>query len=396
MTASTSASKDEMLMRAFLVVLLLLGVIVGTHGLSIFEAKLRQTNTLIRSRLHAASLSYQKLKKIDLSLRVQDETLLKSIASKLEIPPPLNAPKIVWSLCWKIQSFLMPLLHLFDKYVPSDTCFNLAVLWWKAIGGDKVAFDLLPSLTRNIVRWPLRLLFPRLHHQNVALRTKFLDKALLEEEGYRSKQEKVAVISLGAGFDTRSIRFLNGMVKGDVTGAGMDFFELDLPEVIEQKRGLLERYSQRQPKHVLPSLVEANLNDLRSVANALEISVFQDEGEARTVLGGGYHKIILMVEAVLMYMEREKVAPMLKMVINAAKCHAGSVSFIFSDRFPGIDNQLDKVVSFVNAVDIAKREGELVQDYLLELDNQLNLIEWLPKPGRARHQGVGRVTSRNN
>ena len=107
MTASTSASKDEMLMRAFLVVLLLLGVIVGTHGLSIFEAKLRQTNTLIRSRLHAASLSYQKLKKIDLSLRVQDETLLKSIASKLEIPPPLNAPKIVWSLCWKIQSFFM-------------------------------------------------------------------------------------------------------------------------------------------------------------------------------------------------------------------------------------------------------------------------------------------------
>ena len=384
-------------MRAFLVVLLLLGVIVGTHGLSIFEAKLRQTNTLIRSRLHAASLSYQKLKKIDLSLRVQDETLLKSIASNLEIPPPLNAPKIVWSLCWKIQSFFLPLLHLFDKYVPSDTCFNLAVLWWKAIGGDKVAFDLLPSLSRNIVRWPLRLLFPRLHHQNVALRTKFLDKALLEEEGYRSKQEKVAVISLGAGFDTRSIRFLNGMVKGDVTGAGMDFFELDLPEVIEQKRGLLERYSQRQPKHVLPSLVEANLNDLRSVANALEKSVFQDEGEARTVPGGGgYQKIILMVEAVLMYMEREKVTPMLKMVINAAKCHAGSVSFIFSDRFPGVDNQLDKVVAFVNAVDIAKREGELVQDYLLELDNQLNLIEWLPKPGRARHQGVGRVTSRNN
>ena len=168
---------STMLLRTFVTVLL----VVGSQGLSIFKTKLQRTNDLLRSRLDAASLSFIKLKEIDLSLRLRDETLLKNIAQKLGIPPPFNAPKIVWSLCWKVQCFFLPLLHFFDKYVPSDTCLNLAVLWWKAIAGDRIAFDLLPSLTRSVVRWPLRLLYPRLHHQNVALRTKFLDKALRNE-----------------------------------------------------------------------------------------------------------------------------------------------------------------------------------------------------------------------
>ena len=167
------------MMKTILVFLL----IVSSHGLSIMRGRassmrssLRRTNEMLRSRLHAATLSFQQIKKLDLALRLQDETLLKSIAGKLDVPPPLNAPKIVWSWCWKIQCLFLPLLHAVDKYVPQDTCLNLAVLWWKAIAGDRVAFDLLPSFTRSVVRWPFRLIFPRLHHQNVALRTKFLTR----------------------------------------------------------------------------------------------------------------------------------------------------------------------------------------------------------------------------
>ena len=97
-----------------------------------------------------------------------------------------------------------------------------------------------------------------------------------------------------------------------------------------------------------------------------------------------------------MYVEKDKVAPTLKMVVNAAKSHSGSVSFVFSDRFPGVYEQLDKVVASANDVDIAEKERALVQDYLLGVDNRLNVVEWLPKPGRARHQGVSRVISRRD
>ncbi len=354
---------------------------------------------MLRSRLHAATLSFQQIKKLDLAQRLQDETLLKSIAGKLGVPPPLNSPKIVWSWCWKIQCFFLPLLHAWDKYVPQDTCLNLAVLWWKAIAGDQVAFNLLPSFTRSMVRWPFRLFFPRLHHQNVALRTKFLDKALREEieiAHIDSGRERVAVLSLGAGFDTRSIRFLNGEAAGR---EGIDFFEMDLPEVIAQKRGLLERYSKRRPSHVLPNLIEANLNDSQGVDKALAASVFKDEDEEGKPATPGsvrYKKIVILVEAVLMYVEKDKVAPTLKMVVNAAKSHSGSVSFVFSDRFPGVYEQLDKLVASTNDVDIAEKERALVQDYLLGVDNRLNVVEWLPKPGRARHQGVSRVISRRD
>ena len=106
----------------------------------------------------------------------------------------------------------------------------------------------------------------------------------------------MAVLSLGAGFDTRSIRFLNGEAAGR---EGVDFFELDLPEVIAQKRGLLERYSKRRPSHVLPNLVEANLNDFQGVDKALAVSVFRDEdeeGKPATTGSVRYKKIVILVE----------------------------------------------------------------------------------------------------
>lgn len=56
--------------------------------------------------------------------------------------------------------------------------------WLKAIGGNSprgypdeaLAYDLLPPVTRRVVARPLARLYPLLHHQNVALRTAFLDR----------------------------------------------------------------------------------------------------------------------------------------------------------------------------------------------------------------------------
>jgi hypothetical protein len=118
---------------------------------------------------------------------------------------------------------------------------------WKAISGnrrgsvtfdDGIAYDMLPPFTRNIVRYPLSWLYPNLHHQNVALRTLYLDQLLLSElnsytydvnsqndNDHRSvtdtsniptstainsdveSKRRYRIVTLGGGFDTRSIKF---------------------------------------------------------------------------------------------------------------------------------------------------------------------------------------------
>lgn len=374
------------------------------------RSSLKSTNAMLRSALNAVSSG--ALKRLDFNLRLADESMLRSVASTLRTKPPINAPKAIWSLAWRVQCFFLPILHFFDSCVTRDTCLNLAVLWWKAIAGDKVAYNLLPSFARNVVGWPLRFLYPRLHHQNVLLRTKFLDLSMEGEidAAFNGKDatndEKIAILSLGAGFDTRSIRYMNG-----VGGEGeymsrysgfkdrIDFFEIDLPDVIEQKKGLLARFQRRRRGSVLPHLMKADLNDLAMVRSTLG-SVFSDGPENEKPVR--YKRVVIIVEAVLMYLNRDTVAPLLKAVIDAAKKHSGSVAFVFSDRFPGIYEKIDKVnansddeiESNMTDRDLGALEKSFVADYLHSVDDRLDLIQWLPKPGRARHQGVAHVVSR--
>lgn len=385
----------------------LLTFLAPTSGLVVnFNKSLKTTNALLRSALNAVSSS--ALKKLDFNLRLQDESLLRSVASALKVASPFNAPKAIWSLAWRVQCFFLPILHFFDSCVTRDTCLNLAVLWWKAIAGDKVAYDLLPSFTRNVVGWPLRFLYPRLHHQNVLLRTRYLDKMLKEEIDAATRNsngdDKIAIVCLGAGFDTRSIRFMNGvgddsMVRYSGIKDQIDYYELDLPDVIDQKLGLLERYQRRRKGAVLPTLLKADLNDLDMVRSALHGPIFSEDSVDKLVR---YKRIIIIVEAVLMYLDKEKVSPLLKSVIDSSKKHSGSVSFVFSDRFPGIYEKVDKVNADSDDIlesnmrdrDLSKLESSCVADFLHSIDNRLDLVDWLPKPGRARHQGVARVVSR--
>jgi O-methyltransferase involved in polyketide biosynthesis len=395
--------------------LFLITFFTSASSLVIRSINFKATNALIRSALDAVSAG--ALKRLDFNLRLEDESQLKNVASKLNVSGPMNAPKAIWRFAWKVQCFFLPILHFFDSCVTRDTCLNLAVLWWKAIAGDRVAYDFLPSFTRFVVGFPLRFLYPRLHHQNVLLRTKFLDNMLQKEidtaynlnVGSSSSSQRVAVINLGAGFDTRSIRFMNGVggepmekYSTQVYKDRIDYFELDLPDVISQKRGLLERYAKRRRGSVLPSLLEADLNDLDMVRSALQGPIFSEDKDKPLVR---YKCIIVMVEAVLMYVDKEKVAPLLKSVVDNAKMHSGSVSLVFSDRFPDVYEKIDKVnagsddelVSNTNSIgarDLCALERTLVRQFLHGVDSDLDLLEWLPKPGKARHQGVARVVPR--
>ena len=389
--------------------LLLLICLTFASGLVVnFNKSLKTTNAILRNSLKAVSSS--ALKKLDFNLRLQDESLLRSVASALKVGAPINAPKAIWSLAWRIQCFFLPILHFFDSCVTRDTCLNLAVLWWKAIAGDKVAWDLLPSFTRHVVGWPFRCLYPRLHHQNVLLRTRYLDKMLKGEIDaatsgkFASSNDKIAIVSLGAGFDTRSIRFMNGVGDDSMSRYSgikdeIDYYEVDLPDVIDQKAGLLERYQRRRRGSVLPTLLKADLNELDMVRAALHGSIFSEDAKKPLVR---YKRVIIIVEAVLMYLDKENVTPLLKSVIDSSKKHSGSVSLVFSDRFPGVFEKIDKVDADTDAElelnmrdrDLNKLERSCAEEFLHSIDNRLDLVDWMPKPGRARHQGVARVVSR--
>ena len=204
-----------------------------------------------------------RMKGSNLQSRLADSTLLLEAASAIGVDPPWNAPKLVWSSAFRFWQSIIPLLHLGDECVPQDTCVNLSVLWWKAIAGDSTAYDLLPSATRWLVSPALRRLYPPLHHQSVAMRTAYLDALLVDALRPATAGERVRVVVLGAGFDTRFFRLVapprlstppppqqqqkqqkqqqlsEDAPQALIPAADIDWIELDLPEVVAQKAAML-------------------------------------------------------------------------------------------------------------------------------------------------------------
>ena len=326
--------------------------------------------------------------------------LLKECSTALQVQQPWNAPRWVWSFAWYLQRKSLPILHFFDKCAAKDNNLNLAVLWWKAISGNRlgsttfdgfIAHDLLPSFTRMIVGFPLCWLYPNLHHQNVALRTAFLDSALfaaVENDSILSTKDAAAlpvtktrqiprIITLGAGFDTRSLRFgSNNTItekRSDNKMTG-DFYEVDLPAVVAQKSSVFKRFQVRRPQSIMPKLYGADLNDLDEVKKQLRC-IFT-EGLEVNAISIEKRPTVFVVEAVLMYLEEKNVMPLLKMCMSEAAMYSTSVQLCFADRLPHMPhNDKDLLVEKEAAEVLLKSVG-------------LDLKIWQPKPGRARHMGV--------
>ena len=298
-----------------------------------------------------------------------------------------------------LQRNAVPFLHAFDKCSAKDTNLNLAVLWWKSISGNKlgsstfdgfVAYDMLPDITRIIVGFPFCWLYPNLHHQNVALRTAFLDQALVDaivKNGDDIENSATIlstavderpprIVTLGAGFDTRSLRYHSSdgafrKLKNSKVNA--DFYEIDLCPVVDQKMRVFERFLKRRPKSILPKLYGADLNDIEEVQKQLS-AIFSDFGDQG--VGTEKRPTVFIVEAVLMYLKEENVLPLLKMAMSTAAKHSTSVKLCFADRLPGMPHDdKDVEVEKKAAVEILSTIG-------------LRLKTWQPKPGRARHMGI--------
>lgn len=266
---------------------------------------------------------------------------------------------------------MLPLLHRWDPVAPADTCVNLMVVWLKALSGNRrdgagdggISYSFLPKFTRWLVSPFVAWLYPRLHHQNIAMRTAFLDRVVAEEP-FAAPEQPVALVALGAGFDGRSLRFGSSSIP---------CYELDLPAVIEQKRGLVARASLRLPKLTEGAssitYVSANLSDVSAARRAVRQTMLSALSGRR----GG--RVVVVCEALLIYLPAHSATQLLRAVADeATSAGAASISFCFADALPGVEG-------------IARWDAE---DVLRAAGLHLDPGSWTPKPGLARHMGVAR------
>ena len=224
------------------------------------------------------------------------------------------------------------------------------MLWLKAIAGDRCAYELLPPYTRAIVSAPVRKLYPKLHHQNVLLRSAYLDKSVLTQ--LDANHSDIAVVSLGAGFCTRSARLFSDMPN-------IRTAELDLPDVVEQKRALAMRYVDKYAPASVCIPVDLGGD---AVETALEEAIAERD------------HIVFVLEALMIYLEPEAAVRLLRACGDYA-ARATSCTLCFADRLPGITG--------VSEVDVARCLANAGFD----------LVDYLPKPGLARHMGVAKATA---
>jgi ethanolamine utilization protein EutP (predicted NTPase) len=249
---------------------------------------------------------------------------------------------------------------------------------------------MLPDITRWIVAFPLCFLYPPLIHQIVARRTAFLDHIVYEEVDWMASRDAdlpVRVITLGAGFDTRSIRFLNNQtlfepLKGENKGtshsvAFADYHEIDLPIVIQQKRCMYGRLISRRPKLKLPQLYEADLNYKNQVTLQLK-KIFSSHQPKKC-------HTIFVFEAVLLYLKKESVKPLLKACVAEASRHSHDVTLCFADRFP---------VDFASKLDLDDySERSMVETFLKPIGFR-RLLDYQPRRCIfMRHMGRARLTA---
>ncbi|KAL3895009.1 MAG: hypothetical protein SGPRY_013641, partial [Prymnesium sp.] len=156
-------------------------------------------------------------------------------------------------------------LHAFDDKEVQDSSKNLQVLWSRSVLArmgeldDPIAYQLLPKSTRGVVDAGL-FDFTSNFLEWVAARTVFLNEgtdAFLSSPSCSDGKE-CQIVVFGAGFDTRSIRYQRD---------GLRFFEIDLPDTIEAKRVVHERYREEVDENVrLPTRVGFDLNDCEKVS----------------------------------------------------------------------------------------------------------------------------------
>ena len=233
-------------------------------------------------------------------------------------------------------------LHAFDDKEVQDSSKNLQVLWSRAVLAkvgeldDPVAYNMLPKTTRDTVTVGI---FDKTANflEWVAARTKFLNEgtdAFLSSPSC-ADGKPCQIVVFGAGFDTRSIRYQR---------EGLRFFEVDLPDTIEAKRVVQERYAAENPGTILPTRVGFDLNDCEQVSLLDKLEA--EHGLRRDV------PTMFISEAVMFYVNPRAIANLYGEIFDFGKTAEAMYSFTDSMR-PLVQGPFsDEITRFLDAQDV--------------------------------------------
>jgi len=235
-------------------------------------------------------------------LGVSVTTSSKNVANVNEASKKMGGP--LSGLTDSVSAVAFAALHAFDDCGVEDAAKNLRVLWVRALLAnsgileDDIAFHLLPASTRFVVSEGMvgawKGLIPFCDW--IFKRTEYIDSILETFSGFQRTHEQATakqVVIIGAGYDTRSLRWQQD---------GLNFFEVDLPEVLSGKQRLHAKYKEQLGKEgdalQLPKMVGLDLNeainvDLLKLLEAQGLRVDQPT--------------MFVFEAVLFYLEPEAV-----------------------------------------------------------------------------------------
>lgn len=306
------------------------------------------------------------------------------VAARLNVQPLTPAPRWVWKYAWRGHGKLLKILHWKDPAAAKDVDQSLKVVWLKALAAfnpkspvydpELWTYNLLPKVSAWLIfrLIPARF-FPRLHHANIELRTTYLDSMILKEIAANTNK-RIRLISLGAGYDIRSVRWLSSGQQVN------EAWELDIPSVVESKRIMLERLQRRRQRRnkttVLPECRSVDLNNLSQVQDILQDILIDKHKNSSRSNNQEWHTIFVS-EGVLIYLDPTIPGKLLKLCADTVRGGAATASLCMADRLensPGGEEPAGRQ-------ELARSSWEL--------------MDWCPKPGLARHMAVARLLPSN-
>lgn len=203
-------------------------------------------------------------------------------------------------------------------------------------GPDYMAELLFPPMARVMLnvtplrKFVIQRMFPPGMHEYVFTRTKVMDATFLEALDAGFPQ----IVLLGAGFDTRALRFAN-------RNRGTKIIELDAPTTQRAKIGVLN-----QKKIPLPDeLVFAPINfDREEIADALANAGYQ-----------AFQRTLFLWEGVTMYLSAQAVDKTLDFIRSRS---ASGSRVVFDYLYAAVIRKENRYYGEQKAYDMVARAGE--------------------------------------
>ena len=155
--------------------------------------------------------------------------------------------------------------------------------------------------------------------------------------------------------------------------------------LIHAKKKLLEtRLHRRRPwlQQISPTLIPVNFNNLNDTRIALERLIIDDDGATTT-------NNIIIFEGVMIYLD-EGIPHLLLRICSDVLLNNGDVRRLTIGDVASSSSSSSNYLCFADRLE--NIPGGDINAAYVEMDSTgWELLDWLPKPGLARHMGVARL-----